>query len=576
MVEETKNAADAERAAAQARLLQEQKELQELLELYKGMPFSHMLKKVFAGLRSPKDSGDYRFARLQITRLWAPFLAVLLPLLAVVVSAALSNSTSQQNRDYEVKILDPEKMTEKLEEVKEVVKEEIDKPDMDTTVLSDVPSDSTSDSTDNNPVNNSSDQPFSPKPAAFDSVILTRSPVVMRGIYGSRNPGARGSASGRYGGKHGGSAEKSVMLSLRWLKKYQERDGKWREEDGNGPGEYNGAPVAMTGLAILTFLAHGETPASKEFGPTVEKGIQWLITNQRPDGKFKFTGGEDKDYSQPIAAYALCETYALTKVPMVKVAAEKAIEVIIKGQNPGGLWNYNFGESGEGSVHGRNRNDMSFGGWCAQSLKAASAAGLENPGLKQALHQAVIGLKGNYRSDAKGFAYTQDDEANECMSSVGALCMYLLGMGKDPAVKDAMATLETATCSWKNLDAGVDNPIYCWYYLTQAKFHTGGAVWDKWNNQFAPQITGAQTIVKNAIQDLNGNLVDIGYWKPCNLRGVDGKKGEHCQSYVYNTTLCALMLTVYYRYLPTYKPPTDLGEDVAIGGGNDDINVTVR
>jgi hypothetical protein len=257
---------------------------------------------------------------------------------------------------------------------------------------------------------------------------------------------------------------------------------------------------------------------------------------------------------------------------MVKAAAEKAIDVIIKGQNPGGLWNYKFGASAEDG--GKTRNDLSFGGWCSQALKAASAAGLENQGLKEAIRQAVIGLKGNYRTDVKSFTYTQGDDLDESMNSVGSLCMLLLGMGKDPAVKDAMATLESAICDWKN--PTVDNPIYCWYYLTQAKFHIGGSVWDKWNNQFAPQITGSQTIIKNGIKDLKGNNVDIGYWKPCKLRDVGDKKGEHCQSYVYNTTLCALMLTVYYRYLPTYKAPTDLGEDIAIGGGNDDIDVTIR
>jgi hypothetical protein len=572
MSEEAKNKPDAGRDVVQERLIHEQKELQELMELYKGMPFWQMLKKVASGLRSPKDSGDYRYARLQITRLWAPFLAILLPALAVVVMAIFSVMEKKQDRAYEVKILDPEEMTqEKLEEIKELLKEEVEQPDTEMEMAADTPMDTPSED-----VVAPNAEEFSPQPAQMDSVIMTKSPVVMRGIYGARTGGARGSALGRYGGKHGGSAEKSVMLALRWLKRYQERDGRWQESSGNGPVKYGGASVAMTSLALLTYLAHGETPASPEFGPTVEKAIQWLIASQRPDGKFKNTGGEDKDYSQPIAAYALCETYALTKVPMVKVAAEKAIDIIIKGQNPGGLWNYNFGTSGEGAVHGKDRNDISFGGWCAQALKAASGAGLENPGLKEAIGKAVTGLKGNYRTDMKGFAYTQGDEANESSSSIGALCMQLLGMGKDPAVKDAMSVLDAATCDWKT--PAVDNPIYTWYYLTQAKFHTGGSVWDSWNNKFAPQLTGNQTIIKNGIKDLKGNNVDIGYWKPCNSRDKPtiGAKGEHCQSYVYNTTLSALMLTVYYRYLPTYQAPKDLGEDIAIGGGNDDIDVTVR
>ena len=35
--------------------------------------------------------------------------------------------------------------------------------------------------------------------------------------------------------------------------------------------------AAGAGFAILTFLAHGETPASKEFGPTVQKALDYLI-----------------------------------------------------------------------------------------------------------------------------------------------------------------------------------------------------------------------------------------------------------------------------------------------------------
>ncbi|MFC1462873.1 VIT domain-containing protein [Verrucomicrobiota bacterium] len=42
--------------------------------------------------------------------------------------------------------------------------------------------------------------PLQPQPAQFDSVKTVKSPVIMRGIYGSRSPGARGRARGKYGG----------------------------------------------------------------------------------------------------------------------------------------------------------------------------------------------------------------------------------------------------------------------------------------------------------------------------------------------------------------------------------------
>ena len=71
---------------------------------------------------------------------------------------------------------------------------------------------------------------------------------------------------------------------------------------------------------------------------------------------------------------------------------------------------------------------------------------------------------------------------------------------------------------------------------------------------------------------------DIGYWPPAGKKDKDGKvaSGEHCKSYVYNTTLCALMLEVYYRYLPSYKPPEDTLKDVTFEDKTQDIDVQIK
>ncbi|UQT43167.1 hypothetical protein M5E88_10450 [Akkermansia muciniphila] len=53
--------------------------------------------------------------------------------------------------------------------------------------------------------------------------------------------------------------EEAVVKSLRWLKKQQNKDGSW----GGAPHNYK---CAMTGMALLSYLAHCETPLSEEFG----------------------------------------------------------------------------------------------------------------------------------------------------------------------------------------------------------------------------------------------------------------------------------------------------------------------
>ena len=63
------------------------------------------------------------------------------------------------------------------------------------------------------------------------------------------------------------ACEEAVINSLNWLKQTQNADGSWDKAH----------PVAMTGLAILAYLGHCETPQSTEFGDTVSRGISYLV-----------------------------------------------------------------------------------------------------------------------------------------------------------------------------------------------------------------------------------------------------------------------------------------------------------
>ena len=64
------------------------------------------------------------------------------------------------------------------------------------------------------------------------------------------------------------------------------------------------------------------------------------------------------------------------------------------------------------------------------------------------------------------------------------------------------------------------NPIYYWYYTTQVMFHAGGGTWNNWNRQFSRELVKNQIVIKDAIADLNGKIVDIGYWKPASPGGI--------------------------------------------------------
>jgi len=102
--------------------------------------------------------------------------------------------------------------------------------------------------------------------------VLTKSPLHFTGSMGGRKPAGRKGLVGKYGGSRGGQA--SVNKALRWLASVQNENGSWAT--GNF-GPENGHP-AHTGIALLVFLAHGETPLSEKYGKTVQSAMRWLAT----------------------------------------------------------------------------------------------------------------------------------------------------------------------------------------------------------------------------------------------------------------------------------------------------------
>ena len=541
------------------------------------------LAAMVRGLGQPRHSRAYKVAVIELQRLSAPASAVLLPVLAVALLAAMSDSAAVQERVIETQVLDVGAIVD-LTPVDDppppnepqMDMASADFPAIDGAVFQsnvDVPGPASS-------------QPVSPQPqASLDTVMRNKSVVIFKGIHGAdRTAGTRGKQLRIFGGDQ--VTEDAVVRSLRWLKARQQADGAW-----------GGQKIAMTGLGILTFLAHGDMPGSEdspEFGGTVQRALEFLLANQTPDGRFK--GMDGNQYAHPIAAYALCEAYGMTRNPNVKLAAEKALAPIIKGQHPTGGWTYKLDPNPEkDAAHGtagKYRDDTSYMGWCAQALKAAKLADVRVDGLDKAIKLSVKGFKANAHKDG-GFGYTGAGRGG--LTSVGTLCMQLLGAGSEPEVRKSLTLMNAWAPSFSSMAAlealmaqgvkledakakvvaklGDDEKMffnasaqYYYYYATQCKFHEGGKQWDNWNKAMKPRYVNAQIIEKGAYTDTDGKRHDTGYWK-----NVDA----HSDRPVMDTCLAALQLMVYYRYLPTTseKAVQVEAEIVAVSTDPGEINV---
>ncbi len=325
---------------------------------------------------------------------------------------------------------------------------------------------------------------FSPAPGAFDAVALVKSPVIMKGIFASRDPGARSNALKAGGG--GGSTEGPVIRSLRWMKEKQSENGSW----GNDVGD--------TSLALLSYLSHGETPASKEFGKTTEKALKSLIDKQDANGKFS-----DDPVEHAKATHALNEAYGMTKIPVIAEAAERATAALLSDQS----------KTREPSL------------WEAQALKSAKLSGMKVDKLDEAMKVAAAKLA---LSDKPTSAYG----------------MQLLGYYDHPETKRKLTVLKDVKFDSSNKDTIEDM-----YFITQAKFNEGGQAWNKWNRDFAPKLVKNQRVVKGGASDGK----DIGSWSS----DTDGNGADD----VNTTALAALMSSVYYRYLPTFRKTEKTGKE---------------
>ena len=349
--------------------------------------FFTRMGEMFSGLSKPKSSAEYKLAKTELQRLAAPLLAILLPTLGVTALIVITAITGQSKKVIQVDIAKVQDEEVELEEEKEPEPEEIIPPDeqvdvqVDTPVVGPVTDVVTPNAT-------PTTEPVSVKPAAQDSVALIKSPIMMKSMAGSRSPGMRG-AFLRGGGRYGDAeTEGAVLKALRWLKKNQAAQGNW-------PGD-----IANTALAVLAYLAHGETPGSKEFGETVEKAIQYLIDAQTMDanGVCHFRGAGGTEYGYLICTYALAEAYGMTKNPNAKEAATIALQRIVSNQSPTGGWDYNMKKDS-------TRDDMSFEGWALQAIKAGKMAGLHPDGIDECIKKAIRCLKTrNFRNG--GFNYT--------------------------------------------------------------------------------------------------------------------------------------------------------------------------
>lgn len=347
-------------------------------------------------------------------------------------------------------------------------------------------------------------------------------------VLAGRDPRFRGQLAMREGGST--DSEAAVALALKWFEHHQNSDGSWSLDRFNHAGDCGGkcgdqahmqSDTAATSLALLPFLAAGETHLRGDYTLTIARGLRWLMDHQGSDGDLRGQG-QGNMYAHGQAAIVLCEALALTQADNLREPAQRAIDFIVAAQHPAGGWRYRPGEAG----------DLSVVGWQVMALRSAQMAYLRVP---PDVFTKINNFLGSVQINrAEGwFGYMPGAGVSYVMTAEGLLCRQYSGWHQNnPQLRKGVRWLMQG-----HLPKADQPNYYYWYYATQAMHHMGGETWQEWNSVMRDMLVSTQS--------KNGH--ETGSWAP-----IPGANHDH-GGRLYATSLATLTLEVYYRHLPLYR-----------------------
>lgn len=309
-------------------------------------------------------------------------------------------------------------------------------------------------------------------------------------------------------------ASRAIDKGLKHLLSIQEKDGSW---DSNGEG---GHAVAITSLSLMAFMSKAHFPGFGPYKDQLNLGMKWLLqeAKKRPDG---YLGSVM--YEHGLATLALSEMWGMARDPedddAIQNALEKAVEVILRSQNPGGGWRYQpQADGGE---------DTSCTMTVFHALASARQAGILVP--NETISKVARYLEGARNAETGGFTYAPNGRARVSFActSGGTYIAQLAGQRDTEMVSAALRYMKQQSPGV--IDKGDGYYYYAHYYAIQAMVQAGDDYYAEW-----------YPLIRDAlIRRQNEN----GAWDK------GGKQGGGS----YSTPMAIIILATPHRYIPIYQ-----------------------
>ncbi|WP_442506321.1 prenyltransferase/squalene oxidase repeat-containing protein [Novipirellula sp. SH528] len=361
------------------------------------------------------------------------------------------------------------------------------------------------------------------------SAWLSRVP--SGGGLSGRTPEGRKQLGERFGAT--ADSEQAVENALQWLANHQRSNGSWsfnlELDPCNGRCSHSkdspdtATPsTGATGLALLAFLGAGYTHQSGKYEKVVRDGLYYL-RSAAAEAEAGVDWQQGSMYGHGIALMAVAEALYMSRNPSneqgdadLRELVSLAMTFTTYAQHRDGSWGYLPGSPG----------DTTQTGWQVLSLVATRRN-------KIPLHYHTLPKARDFvlstSPDAHyAFAYKAGDKPDATNTAIGlTLLMYL---GKTPYE----VPMDKALSAMAKRGPRLTN-VYHDYYGTLALHHSRHSGWDRWNTRVRDHLVRTQAT--------SGH--EAGSWHFSDEFGDTGGR-------LYTTAMAAMILEVYYRYLPLY------------------------
>ena len=214
--------------------------------------------------------------------------------------------------------------------------------------------------------------------------------------------------------------KKATARALEYLAGKQNSDGSWSD----GAYIHN---TAITSYAMLAFMSQGHLPGQGHYGPEVAKAARFLMASARAGDGYLIGARGGNMYCHAMATLALAELWGQTNDDELKPVVQKAVDLIIKSQNPQGGWRYEPAPTGA---------DISVTIMQVMALRAGKNAGLHVP--DTTLKKAIAYIHSCQNKASGGFAYQPGGPPGFARTAAGACVLILAGEYNDKDIPPAI------------------------------------------------------------------------------------------------------------------------------------------